>query len=138
MKALTKSLLSNYLSSEKNIDIIQRHISNSTTTEEDYKRLLYNVLGWLMKETDVKTVASNLKNKRIFWQAPDFDNVAERIKEHDNYIVTPFEVVDGVVTCNKCGSNRTWSVQRQTRSSDEPMTTFSKCADCGHQQVYAG
>ena len=35
--------------------------------------------------------------------------------------------------CDKCGHGMayTWSVQ--TRSSDEPATTFFKCVSCGHQ-----
>jgi len=35
-------------------------------------------------------------------------------------------------TCHKCNLNRTTSVQLQTRSSDEPMTTFVTCVNCGH------
>ena len=56
----------------------------------------------------------------------------------DDYLTKPFEVVDGVVTCPKCQGMKTWSVQKQTRSSDEPMTTFSRCALCNHQWSYSG
>ncbi|XP_068747739.1 transcription elongation factor A protein 2-like [Montipora capricornis] len=33
--------------------------------------------------------------------------------------------------CGKCGKRRTTYTQLQTRSADEPMTTFVLCLDCG-------
>jgi len=35
-------------------------------------------------------------------------------------------------TCNKCSQNQTTYFQLQTRSADEPMTTFVTCCNCGH------
>lgn len=37
--------------------------------------------------------------------------------------------------CPKCGHKRAYFMQIQTRSADEPMTTFYKCCnhDCGNQ-----
>jgi len=35
-------------------------------------------------------------------------------------------------TCNKCQQNKTTYFQMQTRSADEPMTTFVTCCNCGH------
>ena len=38
-------------------------------------------------------------------------------------------------TCPKCGFERAYFMQIQTRSADEPMTVFYKCANhaCNHQ-----
>lgn len=36
-------------------------------------------------------------------------------------------------TCGKCKQNRTTYYQQQTRSADEPMTTFVMCVECGHR-----
>ena len=36
-------------------------------------------------------------------------------------------------TCRKCKSNRCSYYQLQTRSADEPMTTFVTCIDCGNR-----
>lgn len=36
-------------------------------------------------------------------------------------------------TCRKCKSNNCSHYQLQTRSADEPMTTFVSCQDCGHR-----
>ena len=35
--------------------------------------------------------------------------------------------------CGKCGKRRTTYTQLQTRSADEPMTTFVLCLDCGNR-----
>lgn len=39
--------------------------------------------------------------------------------------------VTGMFQCRKCKSWRTVYYQLQTRSADEPMTTFVTCGDCG-------
>ena len=35
--------------------------------------------------------------------------------------------------CGRCGSNKTSYYELQTRSADEPMTTFVKCINCGNR-----
>ena len=35
--------------------------------------------------------------------------------------------------CNKCGQRKTTYTQLQTRSADEPMTTFVLCLECGNR-----
>jgi transcription elongation factor S-II len=37
---------------------------------------------------------------------------------------------DGMYACKKCKSKKTYMSQQQTRSADEPMTTFVVCRDC--------
>lgn len=37
----------------------------------------------------------------------------------------------GMFTCGKCRSKKTTYYQMQTRSADEPMTTFVTCINCG-------
>jgi len=37
---------------------------------------------------------------------------------------------DGMFTCGKCKSKKTTYYQMQTRSADEPMTTFVTCMNC--------
>ena len=39
-------------------------------------------------------------------------------------------VEDGFFTCARCKSNKTSYYQLQTRSADEPMTTFVTCHNC--------
>ncbi|KAL7068490.1 transcription factor S-II domain-containing protein [Cryptosporidium serpentis] len=40
---------------------------------------------------------------------------------------------EGQFTCGKCKTNKTTYFQMQTRSADEPMTTFVRCLNCGNR-----
>jgi len=41
--------------------------------------------------------------------------------------------VSTMMKCGKCGKSKVMYNQLQTRSSDEPMTTFCFCQECGHR-----
>lgn len=43
------------------------------------------------------------------------------------------ELVEGLFKCGKCGKRYTTNFQMQTRSADEPMTTFVTCLTCGNK-----
>lgn len=40
------------------------------------------------------------------------------------------EEYEGIFKCRKCGSKKTTYYQLQTRSADEPMTTYVTCTQC--------
>jgi len=57
---------------------------------------------------------------------------AKRIKDNNKY--TPqIEASTDNFTCWKCKSKKCSYYQLQTRSADEPMTTFVNCIDCGNR-----
>ncbi|KAK5884538.1 hypothetical protein CesoFtcFv8_018349 [Champsocephalus esox] len=61
-----------------------------------------------------------------------------KLKEVDDVLggAAAWENVDSTPeTCPKCAHLRAYFMQIQTRSADEPMTTFYKCcqAQCGHR-----
>ena len=43
----------------------------------------------------------------------------------------------GVFKCGKCKSMKTTYYQMQTRSADEPMTTYVECSDCGNRWKFS-
>ena len=43
----------------------------------------------------------------------------------------PPKISEGVVACRRCGSKKTLSSTKQTRSGDEPITVTVVCQDCG-------
>lgn len=45
----------------------------------------------------------------------------------------PDENVQGMFRCGKCKTYKTSYYQMQTRSADEPMTTFVSCHNCGNR-----
>ena len=52
----------------------------------------------------------------------------ELVKDKNKGVENDFK---GAFQCGKCRSWRTTYYQLQTRSADEPMTTFVNCVDCG-------
>jgi len=63
----------------------------------------------------------------------DFNpEVWKKLKEIciDKRTVKKEKVEEGMFTCNKCKSKKTTYYQMQTRSADEPMTTYVTCTNC--------
>lgn len=128
------------LKNENNIRILEKYIFDKAKDNQDkYCWFIYQTIGLLMKDKGkLKEISKNLKEGNIGWHSPIYDRVSKRIEEFDQYLVCPVEVVEGVIECPKCKGTKTWSVQKQTRGSDEPMTTFSKCVNCEYQWAYSG
>ena len=50
---------------------------------------------------------------------------------HKEFMSKEMKNQEGFITCNRCKSKKTTYYQLQTRSADEPMTTFVSCFNCG-------
>ena len=75
----------------------------------------------------VNNVSAKMANRKYY-----------KLKEIDDVLggAAAWENVDSTeVPCDQCGHNRAYFMQIQTRSADEPMTTFYKCCNsqCGHR-----
>jgi len=57
---------------------------------------------------------------------------SKKIKDENRY-APKIEATTDSYTCRKCKSDRCWHYQLQTRSADEPMTTYVTCLECGHR-----
>lgn len=134
--------LQTVMTKKENCEVFEKYIYEQVKEEGDeeiYKWIIYQVVGLLLQDmSTMKSTLKEVKKGKIGWNSTTYDNIRAKLDEHDDYIVTPFEVVDGVLSCPKCHGTKTWSVQRQQRSCDEPMTTFSKCVNCGNSWAYAG
>lgn len=132
--SIIRNSLSQVLKKSSNIDLLEEIINLSTDYPE---QLCYEIIGLLLYEKEKKnseylqTVLKLLHDNRIEWNHPSFDTFKEKQQEEDNFMTTPLNIEDGVVECVRCGSKKTFSIQKQTRSADEPMTTFCTCAICG-------
>jgi DNA-directed RNA polymerase subunit M/transcription elongation factor TFIIS len=62
--------------------------------------------------------------------APYLDAKSRRDK---NRFEVNLEAATDTFTCRKCKSNKCTYYQMQTRSADEPMTTFCQCLTCGNR-----
>jgi DNA-directed RNA polymerase subunit M/transcription elongation factor TFIIS len=138
MRDLGLQLLSKVVKNSENCKLLEKNIFERTV-EDTYLWCVYQISGMILQNhKKLKEISEQIKRGEIGWDSPIYHDIKKRIEEHDDYLVNPFEVVDGVTECPKCKSRKTWSVQKQTRSSDEPMTTFSKCVQCDYQWAYAG
>jgi transcription elongation factor S-II len=59
--------------------------------------------------------------------------IQAKIKRDKNKFETNIEAATDTFKCRKCHSNKCTYYQMQTRSADEPMTTFVTCIDCGNR-----
>tara|TARA_E500000178_G_scaffold297366_1_gene304058 strand:- start:775 stop:1296 length:522 start_codon:yes stop_codon:yes gene_type:complete len=143
---------------EKNIsENLEKGIYNYTIIECEEKKLIkkwsnhYFVLIYLQK---LKIILINLSNKDLYNKLksknfkahelafmnhqdlrPDlWDNLLNIKKIRDENKFTPkLEASTDDFTCFKCKSKKCTFYQLQTRSADEPMTTFVTCLECGNR-----
>lgn len=132
-----KEILSSVLSTPKNISLFESKIFYLTSTEKEYYNLLYQIVGEFLSGNNVKDTFSLLKCEKIGWKHPMYDDIRDRIKEQDDFVIKPFEVAEGVVEC-KCGSKRVFSYSKQVRSGDEGTTVFASCMACGKKWTEGG
>ena len=57
--------------------------------------------------------------------------VSEKKNRLENKYIPKIEASTDNFTCGKCKSKKCTYYQLQTRSADEPMTTFVTCLNCG-------
>ena len=140
----------------KNIsENLEKGIYNYTLTQCDNKNLIKKwsnnqfVLIYIQK---IKSIIFNLNNEILFNKLinkeikahelvfmnhqelrPDIWNILieeKKIKD-ENKFSPKIEASTDDFTCFKCKSNKCTFYQLQTRSADEPMTTFVTCLNCG-------
>jgi len=100
-------------------------------------------LEWLLSQIQDDLIASpqnieeyvkNVIEKELLgFNHSSFDKFIQKEKIQDKYVINPFQAEEGVVQCVKCKSMKVYSVSRQTRAADEPMTTVSVCTMCKHK-----
>jgi len=59
--------------------------------------------------------------------------IQEKMQRDKHKYETTIEAATDTFTCRKCKSKKCTYYQMQTRSADEPMTTFVTCIDCGNR-----
>jgi transcription elongation factor S-II len=61
-----------------------------------------------------------------------WDTLIDKLaKQNKNKFEVNLQAATDTFTCRKCKSKKCTYTQVQTRSADEPMTTFVSCIDCG-------
>ena len=126
------NLLSSIFKKEKNIKIIEDNVYKVCGDNEDtYLQVMHEVSTLFMSEQlTLPKILKNIKSNHYIWNNPFFDNIRNSLIEQDNFIISPFEIDEGVLQCDKCGSKKTFSYSKQTRSGDESTTVFAVYANC--------
>jgi len=107
---------------------IRSRFSNLKDTKNTSLR--ENVLnGIVTPEKLAKMTAEEMASDEMKKQREKFEE--ENIKDHQ--MSTNEGTVTDMFTCGKCKSKKCTYTQLQTRSSDEPMTTFVFCMHCGNR-----
>ena len=126
--------LATVLNNKKNIDILERavyeELAKGPRTEANYKCAIYQVISDVQNQKPIKEIYRSIKAGEIGWNHRSFHAMSQRIAEQNEFIENPFEVEEGVHTCQKCGSKRVFSYNRQVRGGDEGTGVFCECVAC--------
>ena len=126
-------ILKKYFSKQKNINYIMRK-----TNGPDQAIKIYEILCMMNNpeyddEENLSQTINFLKNDELLWLNPIFEIERQKMNEENDFMVCPYEISEGVLTCSKCGCKKIFSFSKQTRSIDEPATVFARCSECGHR-----
>lgn len=117
---------SNYLFTTLYVDrwrSLYINLSNNKSLIEEFKKN-HNKNNW----------NNFILNCTHYEMCPDkWSELINKKIERDNNKYSNIFVENSEFTCKKCKSNKCTHYQLQTRSSDEPMTTFVNCQECGHR-----
>jgi DNA-directed RNA polymerase subunit M/transcription elongation factor TFIIS len=137
--------LNKVLKNKQNIDIIEKNIYGITkinlTDKDDIERLylysIYQIINDISRGYKLKDILLIIKNNKLNWNHSFFQDIKNDEIDEDNFIIKPFEIEEGVMTCN-CGSKRVFSYQKQSRGADETASTYAECMLCKKKWVYSG
>ena len=92
-----------------------------------------NNLNKELQKSIVLEIYNELNKNNVLFNSNEFS--VQKFKEYKKikYLTEPLQVCEGIHVCSKCKSKKTYSYQLQTRSSDEPMTNFVTCVECGNK-----
>jgi len=147
IKKLTKILAKNYNNdtitqveesiSNFTIDYIKTNNTPNFLIEDIYNENANKIIILLEKLSSSNHIKEVLKNNP---GKLSYMNDEELNPEKYEYILQKKEKQDSMnakisstaFKCNKCDSKKVVNTQKQTRSGDEPPSTFITCLDCGH------
>ena len=102
---------------------LARKIIANITYTPNASKVRYNIINNIWSPETIATMT----HEELY---PEY--YAElKLKIMAKYVRTkPENISDGLFKCGKCKSMKTTYTQAQTRSADEPMTTFVTCLNC--------
>lgn len=150
MKSLLSNELKDSIENSKHIsDVIVTSFEDNYADKADFKRkfrsFLWNIRRSPSREFMIEQIKSGLNsedhewNIRRLYSIPSEDynpekkakfEMMHKLASGKKNIET---VPEGSYTCRRCRSKRIVTIQKQTRSADEPMTCFHTCVECDNR-----
>lgn len=99
-----------------------------------YKKIAYEKLGHFSMATTVeekRKILEDIKAGRFGYDSSIYEIEKQKALAVQKDLVKAPAVEVGTEKCRVCKSQKITFYQLQTRSADEPMTTFYTCQDCG-------
>ena len=89
--------------------------------------------GWIIDRKIKTKDVIDMRPEDLWPDGPYAKKMEERIVKdmRKAYLAQEVKNQEGFFTCNRCKSKKTTYYQLQTRSADEPMTTYVSCVNCG-------
>ena len=154
------TLIHGFIDDEEKSKEVEAEIYNQTIAEAKTRKVFTNLSNMYFKQLYVDRLRSlliNLSNNESFLKLlKETKDVKETInmthqeinpsrwqklidkkiaRDKSNY-ERKMESSTNMFTCRKCKSKNCTYYEMQTRSADEPMTTFVTCNDCGLRKKF--
>nr|QBK85654.1 MAG: transcription factor S-II [Marseillevirus LCMAC101] len=106
-----------------------------TSIQDLYPNIAYEKVGHLLQCQDRQEreeILTDIKNCDTGFDTHPYETFRQKLKEVCSFTAQGPIVEEGEFPCrnSKCKSKRCFFYQLQTRSADEPMTTFVTCIKC--------
>jgi transcription elongation factor S-II len=151
-----KQKLNDILKDEKNSNNMEKGIFNYSLKEADLHKIvkkwdnkyfvqiyidrlrsiMLNLKGDILEQIKVGTIKPHIIAFMTHQElAPEkwAELIDAKSKRDKNKFETNIAAATDTFTCRKCKGNQCTYYQMQTRSADEPMTTFVTCIPCGNR-----
>jgi DNA-directed RNA polymerase subunit M/transcription elongation factor TFIIS len=138
-----KQLFFTILQNEKNAETFEKYcwnhaLTNLNNVSKTYVELVRSVVDYLYEISVSKEgnkfnmkklseVLHLIKMNQLNYEASFYDTYRNDVLKEIKKLQTPVEVLEGIFTCPKCHSTKTYHYGIQTRSGDEAMTVFIHC-----------
>lgn len=110
------------------LEIYESHLRSVYINLKNNPKLLELILSEKVRAHEIAFMTHQEMNPEKWAALIDKKN-----KEDQNKYEVKIEAATDTFTCRKCRSKKCTYTQAQTRSADEPMTTFVSCIDCGNR-----
>lgn len=110
------------------IEIYKSRLRSIYVNLKNNNKLLETLLSKTVKAHEIAFMTHQEMNPDK-WE----ELITKKMNQDKNKFEVNIEAATDTFTCRKCRSKKCTYTQVQTRSADEPMTTFVSCIDCGNR-----